>query len=252
MFNSFLVITISAVTLVAGCADFKLSKRTDGVSSSTGSLRASRSTKHASSTPANVIASAANSKDASSKDNIEPKEPALAAKSTKSSPPPSASKLNVEDAELRDVVAIVGGSGAPSPRSYANEDVVSVGTSKSTRQPVIDLEQLNTAPLTERATPAIPDRPRLYAFGPTKPGSTLADVADHLLPSERATVAQMMWALYRKNPDAFVNKDINSLKPRSLLNVPELDELMAISRTDAETQISRLHGSVKSKISRAY
>ena len=238
--------------LLAGCADFKLSKRTDDVSSSTGSLRTARSTKHASSTPANVIAGAANSKDTSSKDKIEPKEPALVAKSTKPSPPPSASKLNADDAELRNVVAMVGSSSAPSSRSYANEDIVSVGTSKSTRQPVIDLDQLSATPLTPRATPSIPDRPRLYAFGPTKPGSTLADVADQLLPSERVTVAQMMWALFRKNPDAFVNKDINSLKPRSLLNVPELDELLAISRADAETQISRLHGSVKTKISRAY
>jgi len=61
-----------------------------------------------------------------------------------------------------------------------------------------------------------------------------------------------MWALYRKNPEAFTNKNINSLKAHSLLNVPEMDELLAVSRVEAEAQITRLHGSLKSKVSAAY
>lgn len=244
MFKSTLVYVTGTVMLLSGCADFSLPKRTDGVSSSTG-LRIQRSTKHASGTPANVIATAP-----SSKTKNEPKEPepALVPKSTRSSSRTTASKPPDDDAELRDVVAIVG-SDRSSSGSFANEDVVSVSTSSAARQPVIDLDQLNAAPLSQRA---IPDRPRLYAFGPTKLGVTLADVADQLLPSARVTIAQMMWALYRKNPDAFVNKNINSLKPKSLLNVPELDELMAISRADAETQITRLHGSFKTKISASF
>jgi len=244
MFKPILVLVSGTAMFLTGCADFSLPKRTDGVSSSTGTVRVPRSTKHASSTPANVIATAPNSKNKS-----EPKEPALVAKSMKSSPA-SASKPTTEDAELRDVVAMVGSES--SRRSYANEDVVSVNASKAGRQPVIDLDPLDPAPLTQRSTSLIPDRPRVYAFGPTKPGHTLADVADQLLPSARVTIAQMMWALYRKNPEAFVNKSINSLKPRSLLNVPELDELMAISRADAEAQITRLGGSLKTKVSVAY
>lgn len=242
MFKSTLVYVTGAVMLLSGCADFSLPKRTDGVSSSTG-LRTQRSTKHASSTPANVIATAPGSK---TKNEPKEPEPALASKPTRSSSA-TASKPTNDDTELRDVVAIVGSD--RSSRSFANEDVVSVSTSSAARQPVVDLDQLNAAPLSQRA---IPDRPRLYAFGPTKPGVTLADVADQLLPSARVTIAQMMWALYRKNPDAFVNKNINSLKPKSLLNVPELDELMAISRADAETQITRLHGSFKTKISASF
>ncbi len=129
---------------------------------------------------------------------------------------------------------------------------MSVSTSKATRQSVINLDQLNATRPKRSATPLIPDRPRVYAFGPTKPAHTLADVAEQLLPSERVTIAQMMWALYRKNPDAFVKKNINNLKPHALLNVPELDELMAISRADAEAQIVRLRGSIKTKVSAAY
>ena len=239
MFKSMFILGAGTVFLLTGCADFALPKRTDGVSSSTGTVRTPRSTKHASNTPPNVLGTSG------SKDKNESKSSGPA--KTASAP---AVAPGGDETEIRDVVAIVGGGA--SPRSYANEDVVSVNNAKVARQPVIDLDQLNSAPLAKRATPLIPDRPRLYAFGPTKPGSTLADIADHLLPSTRVTVAQMMWALYRKNPGAFVNKNINNLKPRSLLNVPELDELMAVSRTDAETQIARLGGSVKSKLNVAY
>lgn len=243
MFRSSFVVTLGVVILLSGCSGFGLTKRTDGSSSNDGgsSSRSARSTKHASKTPRNVIGSTAGSKDK----NVIERTAGLATTPTKSSTPAA------EDTELRDVVTIVG-LGESSPRSYANEDVVSVSTTKVVRQPVIDLDQLNAAPHSKRITPVIPDRPRLYAFGPTKPGSTLADVADQLLPSERVTIAQMMWALYRKNPEAFINKNINSLKPRSLLNVPELDELMAVSRVEAENQITRLRGSVKSKVSAAY
>lgn len=241
MYKSNIVLALGgAVVLLSGCADFAIPKRTDGVSSSTGTVRAARSTKHASTTPPNVLGSTA-----SSKEKTEPK-------GNGSSKLASKSATTSDDSDIRDVVALVGGGGGSSQRSFANEDVVSVNTAKSGRQPVIDLDQLNAAPHNPRTGSLIPDRPRVYAFGPTKPGYMLADVAGQLLPSERITIAQMMWALYRKNPEAFVNNDINSLKPRSLLNVPELDELMAISRAEAETQITRLHGSLKTKVSASY
>ena len=243
MFKSSLVLILGAVILLSGCSGFGLTKRTDGSSSSDGaSSRTARSTKHASKTPRNVIGTSASKKDK----NASEQTTALAIPTGKTSTPAT------DDAELRDVVAIVGLGESSSPRSFANEDVVSVSATKGMRQPVIDLGQLSSAPPAKRSSPAIPDRPRLYAFGPTKPGSTLADVADQLLPSERITIAQMMWALYRKNPEAFTNKNINSLKPRSLLNVPELDELLAVSRVEAENQITRLRGSVKTKVSAAY
>ncbi|MBI3777104.1 MAG: hypothetical protein HY273_16425 [Gammaproteobacteria bacterium] len=242
--SNFVLVLGGAVVLLTGCADFAIPKRTDGVSSSTGTVRAARSTKHASTTPPNVLGGTTSSKEPSSKEKNEPKGNGSTKLASKSAATP-------DDADIRDVVAMVGAGGS-TQRSFANEDVVSVNSSKTARQPVIDLDQLNTAPHPPRTGSLIPDRPRVYAFGPTKPGYMLADVAGQLLPSERVTIAQMMWALYRKNPDAFVNNDINSLKPRSLLNVPELDELMAITRAEAETQITRLHGSLKTKVSASY
>ena len=246
MLNSNFVLAVSVVALLSGCSSFSLSKRTDGVSSSDGTVRVARSTKHTSKTPRDVMATP------DDKGKNAPKATALVAKSAKSSPAPaSAPAPDAADTEIRDVVASVG-AGESTAHSYANEDVASLNTGKVMRQPVIDLDQLSAAPLTKHAAPLIPDRPRVYAFGPTKPGSTLADVADQLLPTSRVTVAQMMWALYRKNPEAFTNKNINTLKARSLLNVPELDELLSISRAEAETQINRLGGSIKTKISAAY
>jgi FimV-like protein len=137
------------------------------------------------------------------------------------------------------------------------DDVVSI-VEAAGQPPVID--RTHAAPLGKNSlAPAAPPHRtapatgrRLYVFGPTRPGATLADVAEQLLPSNSVTVEQMMWALYLKNPDAFMNKNINSLKAHHVLNVPEPGEVAAISRSVAETEISRLRGQAKPKVSAAF
>jgi hypothetical protein len=49
-----------------------------------------------------------------------------------------------------------------------------------------------------------------------------------------------------------MNKNINSLKAHHVLNVPEAGEVAAISRSVAETEISRLRGNAKPRISAAF
>lgn len=166
------------------------------------------------------------------------------------------------DGDVSEVLAIMD-SGKPAKRNFSNEDVVSIGKSKTIQQPTIDLDTASVAPLTHTA-PLIPapsrttkpiNGPRLYTFGPTKPGTNLTEIAEVLLPSEEVSVSQMMWALYKKNPEAFVKQHINNIKSNTVLNVPEVDEVMAISRKEADAQIARLRGTGsngKTKVSAIY
>ena len=272
MFRANFVLATGAVILLSGCSGFSLTNRTDeGSASDTATSRATRSTKYPNN-PRSVIAPSARSKDTNPRKGAR-----LVAKSS-SSAQPTATTPPAEDTKIRAVVE-TRRADEPALSSYVNEEVASLSTSTGVRQIVINPDQLSLAPVAKYTEPEMPDRsrryasvpnppdtfgdiaeqralrpdrPRLYTFGPTKPGDTLADIADQLVPSEGVTIAQMMWALYRKNPGAFSNKNISNLKPRSLLRVPELDELMAISRLEAEAQIARLHGSVKPKVSATY
>lgn len=234
MFRASFVLVLGTLISLSGCAGFGLTKTPEGASpGDPASARVVRNSKHAGNTSRNVLVSLPpNSRQRTKRTAL-----------TTQSSAPLASTPAAEDTKPPAGVAV--DVGEPSPRTYTNENADAVSTSNVVRQMVIDQDQLNFAPVTKRSAPEIPDRPRVYKFGPTNRGDTLADVADQLVPSEGVTIAQMMWALYRKNPESFTNKDINRLKPESLLQVPELDELTAISRVEAEAQITRLHGSVK-------
>jgi FimV-like protein len=168
---------------------------------------------------------------------------------------------------VAETVARVGASPAPTavagtqhgPSSYdaGIRDVVSIlnpekRPAQPKHQPIVDLDGESVAPLNTRQAPkrvatfaaVIPERakpqPGVYTYGPTRGGITLTEVATNLLPSKDVTVAQMMWALYQKNKQAFTNEDITRLKPKSTLNVPHLDEVQAVSRAAAEEALARL------------
>lgn len=238
MFRANVVLVLGALISLSGCAGLGLTENPDAtLPNNPASERAARSTKQAS-TIRNVLVSPP----------VNPRKGAQRTAITTQSSPPPALPPATENIELP--ASVAPDASASAPRADVNETAVPADTSNAVRRIVIDLDQLNFAPVTKQTVPELPDRPRLYKFGPTRPGDTLADVADELVPSERVTLAQMMWALYRKNPGAFTNQDINRLKPGSLLHVPELDELTAISRVEAETQIARLHGSVKPRSAR--
>lgn len=285
------ILTTGAVVLLSGCSSFSLGSRSDDLSSrDIPATRTSISTKYPNN-PRNVIAPSARSKEVNPRQGalvdqpttssppttgtLEDAKSRAALKTRGVSEPIPRSYVNEEVASsatstgARQVVVDPGQlNHAPAtkyepetPDSSARYTPDTFGDIADQQAPVPDRPRLYTSipnpsidtfgDIADQRMP-LPDRPRLYTFGPTKPGDTLADVANKLVPSEEVTIAQMMWALYRKNPGAFRNKNINSLKPRSLLHVPELDELRAISHLEAETQIARLHGSIKPKLSATY
>ena len=76
-------------------------------------------------------------------------------------------------------------------------------------------------------------------YGPVQSNETLWQIADALRPAG-ISVHQMMIALYRANPDAFLNGDINLLKKGQVLQVPEENEIRGIGRSEAVAEFGRL------------
>lgn len=261
MFRSILVVVLGSLLVVSGCARTNHAKLKVKSSPATAVAAAREETPQ----PADMNADVAAYID-----------PARAKKSAKSpsaaieladAPGTQASRNRSEaigalpptnratDGDVNEVLTIMG-SGKNAKRSYAADDVVSINQSKPIRQPTVDLDVANAAPLIPAPTRAVKpmNAPRLYTFGPTKPGTSLAEIAEVLLPSDEVSVSQMMWALYKRNPDAFAKQNINTLKANAVLHVPEADEVMAISRKEADAQIARLRGttSTKTKVSAVF
>lgn len=69
-------------------------------------------------------------------------------------------------------------------------------------------------------------------YGPIAKGETLGKIAASLKP-EGVSLEQMLVALYRSNPDAFIKKNLNLVKSGKILRVPDAAELAAITKGDA-------------------
>ncbi|CAM3860699.1 FimV/HubP family polar landmark protein [Rheinheimera salexigens] len=65
-------------------------------------------------------------------------------------------------------------------------------------------------------------------IGPLRANDTLWRVAERLKPSANVSLYQVMYALYQKNPDAFLDNNLNHLKPNAILNVPTLREVQQV------------------------
>ena len=91
----------------------------------------------------------------------------------------------------------------------------------------------------EQPTAAAAD-PMLEAgsYGPVKRNETLWAIASRLKPEDAITINQMMIALFRANPEAF-RSNINHLKRGAILRVPNLDELRALSVSEANAEAVR-------------
>lgn len=63
-------------------------------------------------------------------------------------------------------------------------------------------------------------------------GQTLWSIASQVRPNN-ATVQQTLIALYRNNPDAFINNDVNRLKAGYTLKIPEQSYIDSISHAEA-------------------
>lgn len=68
-----------------------------------------------------------------------------------------------------------------------------------------------------------------------KPGESLWSIAQKLKPDETISAQQIMLAILKQNPDAFVNKNINALKAHAILTIPDFDKIIALSKDEAKS-----------------
>ena len=66
-------------------------------------------------------------------------------------------------------------------------------------------------------------------YGPVGRGETLWTIAMRTRPDASVSPQQMMIALQRKNPQAFVKDNINNLMAGAVLTVPSAEEIAQIS-----------------------
>ncbi len=70
-------------------------------------------------------------------------------------------------------------------------------------------------------------------YGPTTSSDTLWSIASNMRPDNSISVNQMMLALLKANPDAFINQNINGLKKGQILRAPNESEMRALSNAEA-------------------
>ena len=72
-------------------------------------------------------------------------------------------------------------------------------------------------------------------YGPIQRGETLGKIAKSVMP-EGVTLEQMLVALYRSNPDAFIKKNLNLVRTGKVLRVPDREEVAAIGKGEASKE----------------
>ena len=78
-------------------------------------------------------------------------------------------------------------------------------------------------------------------YGPTRSGDTLWSIANEMKPAS-VTTHQMMLALLRANPDAFIGNNINGLKRGAILEMPDRQQMNAVNQSEALAQVKNQHG----------
>lgn len=73
-------------------------------------------------------------------------------------------------------------------------------------------------------------------YGITQKGDNLWTIASKLRPHEQVSIYQVMIALQKSNPDAFINGNIHRLKPGQVMRIDDASLLTAISKEQAANE----------------
>jgi len=71
---------------------------------------------------------------------------------------------------------------------------------------------------------------------------TLWEIALRARPDSSVSVHQSMMALYRANPEAFINGNINRLRRGQVLRVPDASEMKSLAKSEAVSQFAQATG----------
>ena len=87
------------------------------------------------------------------------------------------------------------------------------------------------------ATPTSAPAPVSGSYGPVASGETLWAIANAARPDASVSVNQMMLALLRANPEAFIGNNINRLKKGAVLRIPGREEATTLAAVEAAAQV---------------
>ncbi len=88
----------------------------------------------------------------------------------------------------------------------------------------------------------IPDK-----FGAVLDGQSLWRVARRINRAMGVSRSQMMWGLYRANPDAFLSRSVSSLKAGSFLIIPDESFVKSVSDSQAKFELAALESTTNAR-----
>lgn len=80
------------------------------------------------------------------------------------------------------------------------------------------------------------------SYGPVGDGQALWNIALETRPDSGVNVNQMMLALLRANPEAFINGNINRLRKGAVLRIPSREDIVSVSAAQAALQVREQSG----------
>ena len=78
-------------------------------------------------------------------------------------------------------------------------------------------------------------------YGPTSRLDTLSEIADKTRPDKSINLNKMMMAIFRANPEAFINQNINGLKGGYVLRIPDETMINELTSTEALNKVRSHH-----------
>lgn len=133
-----------------------------------------------------------------------------------------------EDAKVSSVAAPA--ATARSPRAQTTAPVTSRSATVSSGAPS------SRQPSSATKSPLNSDEYEVRA------NDTLWEIALRARPDSSVSVHQSMMALYRANPDAFINGDINKLRRGQVLRVPDASDMTSVAKSEAVSQFAQATG----------
>lgn len=127
---------------------------------------------------------------------------------------------------------------APPPPAVSDEEDVSAPESEPMPEPAVEPE----------VTQAVAAG---SAYGPIRNGETLWRIAANYVGQSNMDMNQVMLAIQRRNPDAFMKDNINLLKRGAMLEMPGADEVSEISRARAGELVAQQEAAFRMRSSLA-
>jgi pilus assembly protein FimV len=153
-----------------------------------------------------------------------------AAPAVKPAPAAPAPEVKPEPAAPAVAAAAAAEVAKPEAAAEAKPEPAAEAKPEPKPEPKIEAQPLPVTPPTPAAAPP-------QSMYEVRKGDTLGGIARQNLPAG-VTLNQMLIALYRTNPDAFIRDNINLVRAGHILNIPDADAVGTVERADANRLVS--------------